>query len=98
MSVRPRARGRRPDLDAPVYQGLSLGAFLALHYDRGLSVDFLGWLSIHGVTELERHPALRPAGLVIADKILFPGRYSRRRQSGACTAASAARDRASAAC
>ncbi len=34
------------------YQGLILGAFLALHYNRGLNVEFLGWVSIHGVTEI----------------------------------------------
>ena len=47
-----------PTVMLSVYQGLALGAFLALHYDRGLTVDFLGWLSIHGTTELGRaHPA-----------------------------------------
>jgi uncharacterized membrane protein SpoIIM required for sporulation len=59
------------------YQGLSLGAFLALHYNRALTVDFIGWLSIHGVTELGALILLAAGGLVIADKILFPGRYSR---------------------
>jgi len=60
-----------------VYQGLTLGAFLALHYNRDLTVDFLGWLSIHGVTELTAIVLFAAAGLVIADKLLFPGRYSR---------------------
>ena len=59
------------------YQGLGLGAFVALHYDRGLLIDFLGWLSIHGTTELGALILLSAGGLVIADKILFPGRYSR---------------------
>jgi uncharacterized membrane protein SpoIIM required for sporulation len=59
------------------YQGLILGAFLALHYDRGLAVDFLGWVSIHGVTEISAVLLCGAAGLVIADKILFPDRYSR---------------------
>ena len=35
-----------------VYNGLGLGAFLALHYDRDLTLDFLGWVSIHGTTEI----------------------------------------------
>jgi uncharacterized membrane protein SpoIIM required for sporulation len=60
-----------------VYQGLVLGAFLALHYNRDLTVDFLGWLSIHGVTELTAIALFAAAGLVIAEKLLFPGRYSR---------------------
>lgn len=66
-----------PTLLLTVYQGLSLGAFLALHYDRGLAVDFLGWVSIHGTTELGALILLSAGGLMIADKILFPGRYSR---------------------
>jgi uncharacterized membrane protein SpoIIM required for sporulation len=66
-----------PTLMLTVYQGLSLGAFVALHYDRGLLVDCLGWLSIHGTTELGALILLSAGGLVIADKILFPGRYSR---------------------
>jgi uncharacterized membrane protein SpoIIM required for sporulation len=66
-----------PTLLLVVYQGLSLGAFVALHYDRGLTVDCLGWLSIHGTSELGALILLAAGGLVIADKILFPGRYSR---------------------
>jgi len=66
-----------PTLILVVYQGLALGAFVALHYDRGLTVECLGWLSIHGTTELGALILLSAGGLVIADKILFPGRYSR---------------------
>jgi len=66
-----------PTILLSVYQGLPLGAFLSLHYDRGLTVDFLGWLSIHGVTELGALILFAAGGLVIAEKILFPGRYSR---------------------
>ena len=66
-----------PSVMLMVYQGLVLGAFLALHYNRDLTVDFLGWLSIHGVTELTAIALFAAAGLVIAEKLLFPGRYSR---------------------
>jgi uncharacterized membrane protein SpoIIM required for sporulation len=66
-----------PTLMLVVYQGLGLGAFIALHYDRGLLVDCLGWLSIHGTSELGAVILLSAGGLVIADKLLFPGRYSR---------------------
>jgi uncharacterized membrane protein SpoIIM required for sporulation len=66
-----------PTLMLDVYQGLILGAFLALHYNRGLAVDFLGWVSIHGTSELGAIILLAAGGLVIAEKILFPGRYSR---------------------
>jgi uncharacterized membrane protein SpoIIM required for sporulation len=66
-----------PTIMLTVYQGLPLGAFIALHYDRGLTIDFLGWLSIHGTTELGALILFAAGGLVIAEKILFPGRYSR---------------------
>jgi len=66
-----------PTLLLTVYQGLTLGAFLALHYNRGLAIDFLGWISIHGTSEIGALILLSAGGLVIADKILFPGRYSR---------------------
>jgi uncharacterized membrane protein SpoIIM required for sporulation len=66
-----------PTIMLSVYQGLPLGAMIALHYDRGLTIDFLGWLAIHGVTELGALVLFAAGGLVIAEKILFPGRYSR---------------------
>ena len=66
-----------PTIMLSVYQGLPLGAFIALHYNRELTVDFLGWLAIHGVTELGALVLFAAGGLVIAEKILFPGRYSR---------------------
>jgi uncharacterized membrane protein SpoIIM required for sporulation len=66
-----------PTVMLSVYQGLPLGAFLALHHNRGLTVEFLGWLAIHGVTELGALVLFAAGGLVIAEKMLFPGRYSR---------------------
>jgi uncharacterized membrane protein SpoIIM required for sporulation len=66
-----------PTLMLNLYQGLILGAFLALHYNRDLAVDFLGWISIHGTTELGALILLAAGGLLIAENILFPGRYAR---------------------
>ncbi len=66
-----------PTLLLLVYQGLMLGAFLEIHVKRGVGVDFLGWISIHGVTELTAVVLCGAGGLLIADKILFPDRYSR---------------------
>ena len=66
-----------PTIMLVVYQGLGLGAFVALHYNRDLTLDCIGWLSIHGTSELGALILLGAGGLVIADKILFPGRYSR---------------------
>jgi uncharacterized membrane protein SpoIIM required for sporulation len=66
-----------PTLLLLAYQGLTLGAFVALHANRGLTVEILGWLSIHGVTELSAIVLCGAAGLVLAEKALFPGRYGR---------------------
>lgn len=60
-----------------VYQGLTLGAFIELHARRGVLVDFLGWISIHGVTEITAILLAGAGGLVIAQHMLFPGRLSR---------------------
>lgn len=66
-----------PTLLLLIYNGLILGAFLALHAARGLTVDFIGWLSVHGVTEILAILLCAAAGLVVAEKILFPGSLSR---------------------
>jgi uncharacterized membrane protein SpoIIM required for sporulation len=66
-----------PTMLLTVYQGLPIGAFVALHYNRDLTVDFLGWLSIHGTSEIGGLLLFAAGGLVIAEKMLFPGKYSR---------------------
>ena len=66
-----------PTIMLTAYQGLPIGAFIGLHYNRDLTVEFLGWLSIHGVTELGALLLFAAGGLIIAEKILFPGRYAR---------------------
>ncbi|CAK7072456.1 MAG: hypothetical protein DELT_01942 [Desulfovibrio sp.] len=62
-----------PTIFLMIYNGLVLGAFIRLYADRDMTVDFIGWLSIHGVTELLAILLCGAAGLVIAEKILFPG-------------------------
>jgi uncharacterized membrane protein SpoIIM required for sporulation len=66
-----------PTILLMVYNGLVIGAFVALHYNRSLTVDFIGWLSIHGVTEFAAIFLCGAGGLLIAEKIIFPDRYSR---------------------
>ncbi|WP_282119249.1 stage II sporulation protein M [Ruegeria atlantica] len=60
------------------YNGLSLGAFYALHVERGLGSDLGGWLSIHGVTELSAICIACGGGVQLGAAILFPGKRSRR--------------------
>jgi uncharacterized membrane protein SpoIIM required for sporulation len=59
------------------YNGAVLGAFTALHARRGLTLDFIGWISIHGVTEILAVLLFGAGGLLIAENILFPGRLPR---------------------
>ncbi len=82
--------GGVPTLLLLAYQGLVIGAFLALHYNRGLLYDFIGWISIHGVTEIGSLILCGAGGLEIAEKVLFPGRYSRLDNLARNTSAAAA--------
>ncbi len=59
------------------YNGLMLGAFLALHVERGLGPDLAGWLSIHGVTEISAVCVACAGGLKLGTAVLFPGERSR---------------------
>lgn len=59
------------------YNGLILGAFAALYHDRGLAVDFWGWVLPHGVTELLAVILCGGAGLVVAHSVVFPGTHTR---------------------
>ena len=66
-----------PTLALVAYNGLILGAFVAIHAERALTIAFIGWLSIHGVTEILAILLCAAAGLVVAEKILFSGAMSR---------------------
>lgn len=59
------------------YNGLILGAFFALHVERGLGWDLGGWLSVHGVTELSAICIACGGGLKLGIAVLFPGQFSR---------------------
>jgi uncharacterized membrane protein SpoIIM required for sporulation len=67
-----------PAIALTFYNGLGLGAMLALHVDRGLGWDLGGWLSIHGVTELSAICIACGGGLQLGAAILFPGPRARR--------------------
>jgi uncharacterized membrane protein SpoIIM required for sporulation len=59
------------------FNGLLLGAMLALYGSRGLTWDLLGWLSVHGTTELLAIVLCGGGGLVLARAIIFPDRETR---------------------
>src|SRR3546814_3046113 len=61
-----------PTLLLEYYQGLSLGAMLAVFSGKGLGVDFGGWLFIHGTTELFAAVLAGAAGLRLGTAVVFP--------------------------
>jgi uncharacterized membrane protein SpoIIM required for sporulation len=60
-----------------MYNGLMLGAFFAVFAAKGLGPNLLGWLMIHGTTELFAIILAGAAGVRIGTAIAFPGRLSR---------------------
>lgn len=60
------------------YNGLGLGAFVALHFERGIGWDIFAWLSIHGVTELGAICVAGGGAFRLGQGVLFPGQRSRR--------------------
>ncbi|PXW75100.1 putative membrane protein SpoIIM required for sporulation [Blastomonas natatoria] len=62
-----------PTLLMLVYNMVGLGALLWVFASRGLTVEFVGWLSIHGTTELLAILLAGGAGLHIGRALGFPG-------------------------
>jgi uncharacterized membrane protein SpoIIM required for sporulation len=60
-----------------VYNGLMLGAFVAVFAAKGLAFNLAGWIAIHGTTELFAINIAGAAGMRIGTSIAFPGRDSR---------------------
>jgi uncharacterized membrane protein SpoIIM required for sporulation len=65
-----------PSLMLLVQNTATLGAMLWLFHGQGLTVDFIGWLSIHGTTELFAILLAGGAGLHIGRSMAFPGERS----------------------
>lgn len=60
-----------------VYNGLMLGALVQVFAAKGLAYGFIGWLMIHGTTELYAIMISGAAGFRIGLALAFPGRRSR---------------------
>ena len=56
-----------------IYNGLGVGALMALFVSRGLGLELAGWLMIHGVTEIFAIALAGGAGFRIGRAILAPG-------------------------
>jgi len=60
-----------------LYNGMMLGAFIAVFTSKGLGVEFGGWVLIHGTTELFAIALSGAAGFRIGWTLAFPGSLSR---------------------
>ena len=57
-----------------IYNGLMLGAMIAVFASKGLGLNFAAWLAIHGTTEMFAICLAGAAGIRIGTAIAFPGR------------------------
>jgi uncharacterized membrane protein SpoIIM required for sporulation len=57
--------------------GLTLGAFLAIYANHHIAGELVGWLCVHGTTELFAITLAGAAGIRIGWAVAFPGRLSR---------------------
>ena len=60
-----------------LYNGLMLGAMIAVFADKGLGPNFCAWLAIHGTTEMFAIVISGAAGMRIGTAIAFPGQRTR---------------------
>jgi uncharacterized membrane protein SpoIIM required for sporulation len=60
-----------------LYNGLMLGAFYAVFAAKGLGPNVIGWLMIHGTTEIFAICISGAAGMRVGLAIAFPGRAAR---------------------
>ncbi len=59
------------------YNGLTIGAIIAVFADKDLTIEFLAWLSIHGTTELAAIVLCGGAGFHLAAAMINPGHRTR---------------------
>ncbi|MEO5596994.1 MAG: stage II sporulation protein M [Novosphingobium sp.] len=62
-----------PSLLMLVQNTATLGAMLWLYHGQGLTLDVVGWLSVHGTTELSAILLAGAAGLHVGRSMAFPG-------------------------
>lgn len=60
-----------------IYNGVYIGSFYAVFWNKGLAFELTGWLFIHGVTELFAVILAGAAGFMIGGAVAFPGRKTR---------------------
>jgi len=66
-----------PTIALLLYNGLSIGAFIAVFTAKDLGFEIGGWLSIHGTTELFAIGLAGGGGILIGRAVAFPGEMTR---------------------
>ncbi len=66
-----------PTVALLLYNGLSIGAFIAVFTNKNLGFEIGGWLSIHGTTELFAIALAGAGGMLIGRAVAFPGEMNR---------------------
>lgn len=66
-----------PTIILLIQNGLMLGAFIALHIQKGLGYEIGGWLTVHGTTEIFAIVLAGAGGLHIGRSVAFPRQLSR---------------------
>ncbi len=66
-----------PTVALLLYNGLSIGAFIAVFTGKDLGFEVGGWLSIHGTTELFAIGLAGAGGILIGRAVAFPGEMTR---------------------
>jgi len=69
--------GALPTVVLLLYNGLSIGAFIAVFTGKDLGFEIGGWLSIHGTTELFAIALAGAGGMLIGRAVAFPGELTR---------------------
>ncbi len=67
-----------PSFALTFYNGMMLGAFVALYVEANLLLDVVAWLSIHGVTEISAICVACAGGAQLGLAVLNPGNKTRR--------------------
>src|SRR5262249_28721618 len=60
-----------------LYNGMILGAFVAIHHRAGIHVELWAWILPHGITELGAIVLFGGIGLLFAQAVISPGLLSR---------------------
>ena len=66
-----------PTIILMLYNGMIIGAFIAIHQQAGVGVEAWAWILPHGVTEIGAIILCGGIGLMLGQSVVRPGRLSR---------------------